>query len=364
MDIKKIILALCLLPGLVFTQGKIKNVILLIGDGMGVSQVSTAFYYQDETNFSRFPVTGLINTSSAKEKITDSAAGATAFACGKRSYNGAVSVDLDGSDLETLVEIASRNQIKSGLVATSSITHATPACFYAHASSRNLQEEIAGYLPNSGVDFFAAGGLQFFTQRSDEKDLYAELLKNNYQMDSLSLPKKETKLDAAKKYGFLLAKDGLISKIAGRDNFLPEATEHAINYLSQSENGFFLMVEGSQIDWEGHAKNAHGIISEVHDFDQAIGVALDFAKEDGNTLVIVTADHETGGFALTPSVKNGKVDYSDIDPSFYQGSQNFHSASHTATMVPVFAYGPQSIEFSGIYQNNEIFHKILKLTGW
>ena len=365
---KCLLLLLLVLPVFAFGQDKkVKNVILLIGDGMGLSQVSTAYYYhtEREPNFSRFPVVGLINTSSAKEKITDSAAGATAFATGTRSYNGAISVDTNEKVLTTLVEIAEQNKIKTGLVATSSITHATPACFYAHVKSRGLAEEIARYLPKSGVDFFAAGGLQFFNKRSDNINYFVELQKKGFLMDTVGIDtSKQVKAD--NKYGYLLAEDGLPSVLDDRGDFLMDATYLATKHLKQSENGFFLMVEGSQIDWMGHDTNAKGIIEEVNDFDKAIGAALDFAEKDGETLVIVTADHETGGFALSPKGDGSNWNYNEIEPTFYEGAtdEGYRYAAHTTTLIPVFAYGPGAELFSGIYNNTAIFHRILEATAW
>ena len=151
-----------------------------------------------------------------------------------------------------------------------------------------------------------------------------------------------------------------------RSDFLIDATTLAMSFLSKSDNGFFLMVEGSQIDWEGHAHNAEGIIEEVRDFDKAIGAALDFAKKDGETLVIVTADHETGGFALSPAAKDGKWQYNEINPTFYKGADDttMQYAAHTTTLIPVLAYGPESGRFGGIYQNTGIYHRIMAATGW
>ena len=367
-DMKKIFLLLFLLPALSFGQEtKVKNVILLIGDGMGLSQVSTAFYYNNNVapNFAKFKHIGLINTSSAREKITDSAAGATAFATGTRSYNGAISVDTNKKSLPTILEYAEKKDVKTGLVATSSIVHATPASFYAHVDSRSKYEDIAKFLPKSGVDFFAGGGLKFFNKRSDGSDYFTELIKKGYQMDTTVLSN-DLKLNIAKKYGFLLAEDGMDSKLEGRGDFLREATDLALRYLTKSETGFFLMIEGSQIDWEGHACNTEGIIQEVKDFDRAIGEAINFASVNANTLVIVTADHETGGFALSPKGEKGSWNSNELDPKFYQGADNeeYSYAAHTATLIPVFAYGAGAEEFMGIYDNNEIFHKIMKLTRW
>lgn len=335
-----------------------KNIILLIGDGMGLSQVSSAFYYGDgNPNFGRFKQIGLINTSSAKHKITDSAAGGTAIAAGKKTYNGAISVDTDTLALKTILEIAAEKNCKTGLIATSSITHATPACFYAHVKYRKMEEEIATQLVSAPVDFFAGGGIKFFANRTDGLNQYAALTKAGYVMDSTAL-KKPASWDADKKYGYLLAQNGMPGMPAGRGDFLPEATEMALEYLSQDSAGFFMMVEGSQIDWGGHSNDANYVVTETLDFDKAVGKALDFAEKNPHTLVIVTADHETGGFTLagTPTDK-GKADYKKITGTFSTGG-------HSTTLIPVFAYGPGAQHFQGIYQNSDLFKKMLKAAKW
>ena len=162
-----------------------------------------------------------------------------------------------------------------------------------------------------------------------------------------------TALNIEKKYAFLLAPDGMPRMQDGRGDFLPKATQMAIDHLSQNNNGFFLMVEGSQIDWGGHANEADYVIQETLDFDKAIGLALDFAETDKNTLVIVTADHETGGLSLSAATVFGQGDYSTITPSF-------STVNHSATLIPVFAYGPGAEHFMGIYENNEIFDKMVQ----
>ncbi|MFC2123806.1 alkaline phosphatase [Bacteroidota bacterium] len=339
---------------------KPKNIILLIGDGMGVSQVSVSFYFNpDETNFKRFPSTGFINTSSSSHKITDSAAGATAFASGVKTFNGALGVDKEGVSKETLLEIASNRKMKTGVVSTSSITHATPAAFFSHVESRGMQEEIAEQLLNSEVDFFAGGGTKWIVNRSDNRNLYNNFVSQGFVMDTLNLA--SGGLDPGSKYGFLLSPDGMPAANKNRGDFLPEATNLAVDYLKHCKDGFFLAVEGSQIDWAGHGNEIEYMIAEMIDFDKAIGSALDFAEEDGNTLVIVTGDHETGGMALSPKViQDGEKEYSDYN----QPDLTFATGGHTTTLIPVFAYGPGSDEFNGVYENNEIFHKILKVTGW
>lgn len=331
-----------------------QNIILLIGDGMGLSQVSSTFYFQEETpNFVRFPYIGLHQPQPTDARITDSAAGATAFATGYKSYNAAIGVDGDTIPRETILEIAARRGMKTGVIATSSITHATPASFYAHVPDRNMHEAIAAQLLTAPVDFFAGGGIQFFAHRNDGVNYLDSLRHHGFTTDTMGLL---SKVDPYKKYGFLLAPDGLPRIQDGRGDFLPRATELALDHLSENERGFFLMVEGSQIDWGGHANDARYIIQEMQDFDKTLQVALDFAEKQGNTLVVVTADHETGGFALSAAEVRRRGDYRHIQPTFSTGG-------HTAALIPVFAYGPGAERFAGIYQNSDIFGKMMAAMG-
>ena len=339
-----------------------KNVILLISDGTGLSQISSAFYFKETVpNYARFENIGLINTSSSREDITDSAAGATAFACGVKTYNGAIGVADDSTDVANLVEIATKKNIKTGLIATSSITHATPASFYAHSLNRGLAEEIALHLSESDVDFFAGGGLQYFNKRADGRNLVDEMKANKFWIDTTSLSD-ISKLPSTEKLGYFLAQNAMSKIEEGRGDFLVNAMDLGIQFLGKDNANFFMMVEGSQVDWGGHANNASYLVSEMIDFDDAVGKALDFAEKDGNTLVIVTSDHETGGFTLAAKKKKREdgseySDYSEIGMIFSTGG-------HSATLIPVFAYGPGSEEFKGVYQNNEIFDKILQVTDW
>ena len=339
-----------------------KNVILLIADGTGLSQVSTAFYYKKTApNYGRFTNIGLINTSSESDIITDSAAGATAFACGEKSYNGAIGVNKDSVAIKNIVEVIASKNIKSGLVATSSITHATPASFYAHAKSRSLAEDIALDMITSNVDFFAGGGLKYFNKRKDERNLLTDLEKNNFAIDTVSLTD-FSKIQNNEKIGFLLAEDGMPKMSENRGDFLETATELGIQFLSKNNTNFFIMVEGSQIDWGGHANDGEYLVSELLDFDDAVGKALDFAEKDGNTLVVVTADHETGGLSLSSAQKTNPHGESYND--YNEINLTFSTNGHSTTLIPVFAFGPGSEEFTGIYQNNDIYKKIMEVTGW
>jgi len=330
------------------------NIIVLIGDGMGLSQLSSVYYYgTDASAFDRFKSIGFINTTSASHKITDSGAGGTAFSIGKRTYNGAIGVGTDSMPAKNIVEILSERGYMTGIIATSSITHATPAAFYAHVKNRELHDDIALQLVHSAVDFFAGSGIRYFNQRNDKLNLFDTFPKYGFIVDTNSL-KTNIHFDINKKYGFLLYAKSMPKATENRGDFLPNATKEAIKYLSMSEKGFFLMVEGSQIDWGGHDNDADYLIAEVLDFNKAVNAALDYAEKDGNTLVIVLADHETGGFNLSSkaSDEENEDDYNTIIPSFA-------TKGHSASLIPVFAYGPGAENFAGIYKNFEIFEKIL-----
>ncbi len=332
---------------------KVKNIIFLIGDGMGLAQLSTVFYFHEDSNhvspFARFKHIGFHQNAPVGAKITDSAAGATAFSTGYKSYNDAIAVDADTVPRTTILEMAAEKGLKTGVIATSSITHATPACFYAHIENRDLEEGIASQLVESPVDYFAGGGQRYFFRRSDSTSLMAPLEEKGFQIDTAALA--TGTLDPGKRYGFLLADDGMPMMTQGRGDFLPAATAQALDYLSASDAGFFLMVEGSQIDWGGHANDANYILQEMIDFEKAVAEALDFADDHPGTLVLITADHETGGLSLSAAEVYGRRDYRSIKPTFSTGG-------HSASLIPVLAYGPGAEQFMGFYQNNDIFGKM------
>ena len=336
------------------------NVILLIGDGMGVAQVSSAFYFgEGEPNFTRFRNMGLVKTNSVSHKVTDSAASATAIATGVRSYNRAIGVGADSASVPSLLErLRDEQGYRTGLVSLTSVTHATPASFYAHVPDRDMHDDIAAQLVDSGVDFFAGGGLNYFTHRDDGRNLYAELQEKNYHLDSIGLS--PTNLN--QKNGYLLAPDALPAKTEGRGSFLPDATRVGLDYFTRQNKPFFFLVEGSFIDWAGHAENDSMLIREVADFDETLGVLLDYVDEHPNTLLVVTADHETGGVSL------GK----QYEPQIIFGQKKeipdevavtFTSNQHSAVLVPIFAAGPGAEYFPGIYQNNEIYHRLAEALG-
>jgi alkaline phosphatase len=330
-----------------------KNIILLIGDGMGLTQITAGLYQNNNSlHLERFKNIGLHKSYSANKLITDSAAGATAFACGVKTYNGAIGVDKDTVAVKTLLEMAEERNMPTGLVATSTITHATPGSFISHQPSRKLQEAIAADFLNTEVDFFIGGGMNYFSSReTDERNIIEELEAKNYQIDNFfDTDLSDVKPDKNKNFGYFAANDSPLPKASGR-NYLNQSTDLALEFLSSrsDKEGFFLMIEGSQIDWGGHANDSDYIITEMLDFDKTIGKVIDFAKKDGNTLVVVTADHETGGYAINPGSEMGEI------------IGAFTTDYHTAAMIPVFAYGPGSELFCGIYENTAIFDFIKTL---
>ena len=332
-------------------EKKAKNIILLIGDGMGVTQIYAAMSTEERPlAIEKFKHIGFHKTYSASDYITDSGAGGTALATGTKTKNKCIAVDTLGNALETILEIAEKKQLATGLVATSGITHATPASFIAHEVSRNDYENIARDFLDVDIDIFIGGGKKHFAQRKDSLNLLDSLRARNYVVIDGVENLETNKLS---KFAVFTA-DGHNPKILdGRGDMLPVSTEKAIQVLSKSEKGFFLMVEGSQIDWGGHDNDIDYVITELVDFDKAIAKALEFAEKDGETLVVVTADHETGGLTLT-----------DGDMKTRTIKAEFSTGDHSAVMVPVFAYGPGAEKFMGIYQNTDVFNKMIEAYGF
>lgn len=330
---------------------KPKNIIILIGDGMGTNYVSAAVLNLPDNPFRRFTNIGFSITCSADKLITDSAAGATALSTGYGTKNHYVGVDTLGNPITNIFEEAERLNLSTGLVSTSTVTHATPAAFVAHVISRNEETKIANQFTEMDIDVVIGGGSKYFWQFDSIKSFnhFDELKLKGYDIydsaDALLQHEPENKFYA------LLELESL-KKASERNYTLAELTEKAIHQLSKNENGFILMVEGSQIDWAGHDNNQQNLMTELNDFCGAIDAALDFADDDGNTLILVTADHETGGMAIT----GGKVDGSEI-------TLKFTTTGHTAAMVGIFAKGPGSELFNGVYNNYMIGRKLMHLVN-
>lgn len=332
-------------------ESKPKNIILMIGDGMGLSQMYAVYTVKkDKTNMSRCKHIGLVNTSSSDNLITDSAASGTAIATGNKTKNGHLGVDKDGNKYTTILEIAEEHGKATGLVATSTITHATPAAFITHNHDRNDYENIAKDFLATDIDVFFGGGKNHFAKRKDSLNLIDSLLARNYNV--VSDVDKISTIKIGKTAG-LFYDEHPPKRSEGRNDFLEKASLKAIEILDRDEDGFFIMIEGSQIDWAGHANNQEFLLDETLEFDDVVGKILDFAEKDGETLVIITADHECGGFTVVDG---------DLEKGTIKG--HFSSGNHTPVLVPLYAYGPGSEDFCGVYDNTEIFEKMIKAFGF
>ena len=327
------------------TKEQSPNIILMIGDGMGLTQISAGMYAnKNQTVLEEFEHIGLSKTHSADQLVTDSAASGTAMATGVKTFNGVIGIDAQNTNKPSILELCKEQGYAAALLATSSIVHATPASFYAKVRSRKMYEQIAVQLSEHDVDLFVGGGEKYFVMREDNRNLINEM--DTYEFVNSEY---EFKNSTSDKIGFLTYEEEPPSLLSGRKPALDELTRLSLEKLSAKEKPFFMMIEGSQIDWGGHANELNYVISEFTEFDHTIQKVLEFAKADGNTLVIVTADHETGGLALDAgNLKKGKV------------KGNFGTGGHSAVMVPVFSFGPKSKLFSGIYDNTAIFDKMLK----
>ena len=324
------------------TTVQMKNIIFLIGDGMGLAQITGArTVNNDQLNILRCEYIGIQSTHAADEYVTDSGASGTAMSCGQKTNHYTVGVDINGNPLTTILEMAENNGLSTGLLTTSHIAHATPAVFYAHNTDRFDYESIAYELISAHVDFFMGGGKKYFDQRTDGLNLIDSLIAREYQVvNNLS------QINGDKKVAALISEDHPPKYSEGRGDVLPNSVDVALNHLKSNENGFFLMIEGAQIDWAGEENDQEYLMDEMLDFDNAVGKALDFAESDGNTLVVITGDHETGGYSLIDG---------DLAANTVEGE--FVTYHHTGSMVPVFAFGPGAEEFIGIYENTEIFYK-------
>lgn len=308
-----------------FKSSTPKNIIFFIGDGMGVSQVFAGLTANGGHLFlENFKHVGFSKTQSSSHYVTDSAAGGTALSAGTKTYNGAIGVNADTVTVKTILEMAEEKGLSTGLVSTSSITHATPASFIAHQPKRSMYEAIAADFLKTDIDVFIGGGYKHFTDRKDGRNLAKELKEKGYvvKQDMTEI----AKIKKGKLAGLTAATHN--GRITERKDMLPVATKTAINILDNNKSGFFMMVEGSQVDWGGHQNNTIYIVEDMLDLDQAIGKALEFAAKDKETLIVLTADHETGGLGIN----GGNMETGQVKGGFTTGS-------HTGVMVPVFAYG-------------------------
>ena len=343
-------------------EPRVKNVILMVGDGMGLAQVTALMLAENynPVNIERASVGGFVKTYSANNRVTDSAASGTTYASGEKTNNGYLSVRPDGTPMESILQKAEKAGLATGLVVTTNIQHATPGAFYAHNPDRNDYEGISLELLVSGVDVAIGGGAKYMTDRKDGRNIVEELKTKGYTMtDNLAGLAGVSRGSAMAIY----EGGGLPLVAKGRDpEYLSDATAKALDILTANTSGtsaaggFFLMVEGSYIDSAGHSNDAEALMGEMRDFDKAVGVAFDYADKHPETVVIVLADHETGGLTLPAGKENFLLPDSGVDFKWCTGG-------HTGTMIPMFAYGKHADTFGGVFNNIDINHRMVELLG-
>lgn len=376
-------LALCLLTVACCNVKKpeVENVIYLIGDGMGFGAVTSLLLTEDEvTGFEQAPVIGLSETCSANNYVTDSPAGGTALATGTRTNNGYLGVDPEGNQLTSILRKAQGMGKKTGIVVNTTLTEATPGSFYAGVTSRYMVYDIAKQFTESGVDVAIGAGLDHFINRPDSLDLTATLIEKGYDVylswenvlnatsdkfvgilplcDVHRSESDNNTAGAAEGQEVCLAAqlaasagEETATHLSEPDLYLEKATAKALDVLSRNgKDGFFLMIESAVIDGYGHNNDPEGMIEEMHEFDRTLRQLVEYVNTHPKTLLVVTADHETGGTGL---------DYCGYE---HGGPRlNFSTHGHTGTVVPIFAYGPGAEAFAGIMKNTDLPKKIEEL---
>lgn len=359
-------------------QPEVKNVIYLIGDGMGFGAVTSLLYTEDDkTGFEQAPVIGLSETSSANDYVTDSAAGGTALATGTRTNNSFVGVDPEGNQLTSILRKAQTMGKKTGIVVNTTLTEATPASFYAGVNSRYKTYEIAKQFTESGVDVAIGAGLDRFIGRPDSLDLTATLIEKGYDvylnwgsvlntesdkfvgilpLADVHRREKDRSITAKAAEGQEVCLAAQLAAAAGEEVasdfsepavYLEKAVAKALDVLSRdSKDGYFLMIESAIIDGFGHNNDAEGLVTEMKEFNNTLNYLASYVNEHPETLLVVTADHETGGVGSN---------YTTYDKPL---QVIFSTRGHTGTVVPIFAYGEGAEAFAGVMKNTDIPKKI------
>lgn len=426
---RKSLVVLLLILSLTLTIAHVRNVIYFIGDGMGFNHVYLASILEGRPlSMMKTQYVGIVKTFSANTWVTDSAAAGTAMATGFKTNNGMIGMLPNKERVPSIAEVLKSYGVKIGIVVTCRVTHATPAAFYGHVPDRDMENELAEQLVESGFDVIMGGGLRHFipasvrgSSRKDEKDLVALAKEKGY---TLITKKSELEQFSSGKLLALFASSHLApaSERTGEQPMLYEMVEKALELLSKDGEPFFLMVEGSQIDWEAHGNDPYGVWKEVVEFDKAVDVALKFAKKNPDTLVIVTSDHETGGLSTSTGTYMldveklrkfkantdwfiarynieekqkflaGVKEFYDIDMTDeeYERLLNIKKTAktaydlpnafgryisskallgwttfdHTGDPVPLFAFGPGAEHFTGWLDNTDIPRIIARLMGY
>ena len=360
---KKTLLSFVLALSLLFVScgeqapESVRNVIYMIGDGMGLAHVSMLQVENqfEPTSFDRAEQVALITTRSMNNRVTDSAAAGTALATGKKTNNSMLGQSPEGEAYESMIAKASKSGFATGLVVTCYLQHATPAAFYAHQPKRYMVEEITDDLLHSNIDLLVGGGRKWLKQECAEGKTYFEAFaEKGYTLaDSLEAFEQVTSCPV-----LAAVSEKHLEKPAERGNYLPDAVRKSLELLKNapSEKGFLVMVEGSQIDYAAHRNDSQWLLDELRDFDRAVRVAMDFADKNAGTLVVVVADHETGGLTLPA-----------VDADFTQAENGvqylYTTQGHSGSMVPVYLYGTGADRIHGVMDNTELSQQISALLG-
>lgn len=388
---KKASIAIALLAVLAVTscssakdEPQVKNVIYLIGDGMGFGAVTSLLLTEDSvTGFEQAPVIGLNETCSANNYVTDSPAGGTALATGVRTKNGYCGLDPEGNRLTTILHKAQAMGKKTGIVVNTTLTEATPAAFYAGVTSRRMTYEIAEQFTECGVDVAIGSGLDHFISRPDSLDLTATLIDKGYDVylnwsAVLNTPsdkfigilpmadvhrQESGRKEAGAAAGHevcLAARLASASEDAGASDlseptvYLQKASAKALETLSRdNDNGYFLMIESALIDGYGHNNDSEGMIAEMKEFDALLRQLVAYVDQHPETLLVVTADHETGGTWLNYT----GYEVGGSSPV----AMSYSTRGHSGVVVPIFAYGEGAEAFAGVMKNTDIPKKIEQL---
>ena len=321
------------------SQHKPKSIIFIIADGTGIGQYSLSYYANGDFAPARFEHIGLVAThpnhgqcGTTCKRVTDSAASGTALSSGVKSYNGAIGVDKDTLTVKTMLEWAEQKGMATGLVATSTVSHATPASFAAHVEYRKLESEIAQQFATAEIETILGGGKKYWP-----KKLINEYIRRNGQfIDNINAA-----VDPEKRLLGLFSEGPLSKADEGRSPTTTEMAKLAIEHLDNNPNGYFVMIEESQVDWGGHANSAEYIRGEMESLNSLIDYVLDYQLLHPEVLVVLTADHECGGVAIHDG-PDSKLNV------------RFTSDYHSANFVPVFAIGPGAEVFDGFFDNTEI----------
>jgi alkaline phosphatase len=353
-------------------ERKAKNIILLIGDGMSASQVSSYRLLKGGPNarlaVDKFPISGIVLTHSEDAIVTDSASSATAYSTGIKTNNTFLGLDKDKNVLENLTEKIHGYGFVSSLIATSEVTHATPAAFAAHIDLRWKTDEISAQMMDSNVVTILGGGRHFFLteemggKREDGRDLLQEVENSHVLLTHKDQLNDFDQTTSGKVVGLFadehlrdLEKPENHSTEPSLSEMLNFAIKRSETFMDNGCKGSFIMVEGSQVDWAGHSNDINYLKREMQDLEEAVELAVDYANKNQDTLVIVTADHETGGLLIEPA---SPADYTGNEVKF-----SFNTAigrgSHTGVPVPVYAYGPGSENFTGTLDNTDVYRAMI-----